>query len=44
MLNGFGEAAEINQIRKNIEQSFGIKTFYSPADMSKPGDIKGMVC
>ena len=43
MLNGFGEAAEINRIRKDIEQSFGVKTLYSAADMSMPGDIKGMV-
>jgi 3-hydroxybutyrate dehydrogenase len=43
MLNGFGDAAEINQIRKDIEQSFGVKTFYSATDMSMPGDIEGMV-
>ncbi|MGH6837715.1 MAG: 3-hydroxybutyrate dehydrogenase [Methylocella sp.] len=42
-LNGFGGAAEINQIRKNIERSFGVKTLYSAADMSMPGDIEGMV-
>ena len=34
---------EINQIRKDIEQSFGVKTIYSAADMSMPGDITGMV-
>ena len=43
MLNGFGDAAGINQIRKDIEQSFGVKTIYSAADMSMPGDITGMV-
>ncbi len=43
MLNGFGDAAEINRIRKDIEQSFGVKTLYSAADMSMPGDITGMV-
>ena len=43
MLNDFGDAAEINQIRKDIEQSFGVKTIYSAADMSMPGDITGMV-
>lgn len=43
MLNGFGNAAEIHQIRKDIEQSFGVKTLYSAADMSMPGDIEGMV-
>ena len=43
MLNGFGDAAGINQIRKDIEQSFGVKTIYSAADMSMPGDISGMI-
>jgi 3-hydroxybutyrate dehydrogenase len=43
MLNGFGDAAEINAIHKDIEQSFGVKTVYSAADMSVPGDIEEMV-
>jgi 3-hydroxybutyrate dehydrogenase len=43
VLNGFGEAAEIDQMRKGIEQSFEVKTLYSAADMSMPGDIEGMV-
>ncbi len=43
MLNGFGDAAGIDQIRRDIEQSFGVKTVYSAADMSMPGDITGMV-
>jgi 3-hydroxybutyrate dehydrogenase len=43
MLNGFGDAVGINHIRKDIEQSFGVKTIYSAADMSMPGDITGMV-
>ena len=42
-VNGFGDAAGINQIRKDIEQSFGVKTIYSAADMSMPGDISGMI-
>jgi 3-hydroxybutyrate dehydrogenase len=43
MLNGFGDAAVINKIRKDIEQSYGVKALYSAADMSMPGDIEGMV-
>ncbi len=43
MLNGFGDAAGIGKIRKDIESSFGVKTVYSAADMSMPGDIEGMV-
>ncbi len=42
MLNGFGDVAEISRIRKDIEQSFGVKTIYSAADMSMPGDIEGI--
>ena len=43
MLNGFGAAAEIDRLRKDIEKSFGVKVMYSAADMSLPGDIAGMV-
>ncbi|MCI0737338.1 MAG: 3-hydroxybutyrate dehydrogenase [Beijerinckiaceae bacterium] len=43
MINGFGDAAGIGRIRKDIEQSFGVRTIYSAADMSMPGDITGMV-
>jgi len=43
MLNGFGDAAGIDKIRKDIEQSFGVQAVYSAADMSMPGDIEGMI-
>ncbi|MCI0598782.1 MAG: 3-hydroxybutyrate dehydrogenase [Beijerinckiaceae bacterium] len=43
MLNGFGDAAGIGKIREDIERSFGVRTVYSAADMSMPGDIAGMV-
>jgi 3-hydroxybutyrate dehydrogenase len=42
VLNGFGDAAGIARIRKDLEQSFGISTIYSAADMSMPADIEGM--
>ena len=43
MLNGFGNAADIERIRRDLENSFGTKIAYSAADMSMPGDIASMV-
>jgi 3-hydroxybutyrate dehydrogenase len=43
MLNGFGDAAEIERTRSSLEEEFGVKVKYSAADMSKPADIAGMV-
>ncbi|MCI5060342.1 MAG: 3-hydroxybutyrate dehydrogenase [Alphaproteobacteria bacterium] len=42
VLNGFGDAAQIEQERQTLE-SKGIKAIYSPADMSKPDEITDMV-
>jgi 3-hydroxybutyrate dehydrogenase len=38
MLNGFG-AAGVDEIRRNFESEFGIKTGYSGADVSKSDEI-----
>ena len=43
MLNGFGDAAAIAQERANLAAEFGIRVGYSPADMSRPEQIAGMV-
>jgi len=43
MLNGFGDAAEIERTRGGLEEEFGVKVRFSAADMSKPADIAGMV-
>ena len=43
LLNGFGPAAEIEQIRADLAKNHGVKVGYSPADMSKPADIRAMV-
>ena len=43
MLNGFGDAAEIERTREMIEKDFGVHTAYSSADMSKPAEIVEMV-
>ena len=43
MLNGFGDKAAIEKQRAGIEQEFGVKTLYLPADMSKPAEIAEMI-
>ena len=43
MLNGFGNAADIERTRHDLESTFGTKIAYSAADMSMPGDIANMV-
>jgi 3-hydroxybutyrate dehydrogenase len=43
MLNGFGDAAEIEKVKVGLAQTHGVKTAYSPADMTKPADIRKMV-
>ena len=43
MLNGFGEQAAIDKLRSGLAQEHGVKTSYSGADMSKPGEIRAMV-
>lgn len=43
MLNGFGDAAKIEQIRQNLETTYGVKVMYSTADMTQPDEIEAMV-
>jgi 3-hydroxybutyrate dehydrogenase len=43
MLNGFGDAAEIEALRAGLAKEFGIKVAYSGADMSKPDQVHAMV-
>ncbi len=43
MLNGFGDPAQIELLRSDLEQEFGVKVAYSGADMSKPEQIRAMV-
>jgi len=42
-INGFGDEAAIEKERSGIEKEFGVKAVYSPADMTKPGEIADMV-
>jgi len=43
MLNGFGDAKEIEALRADLERSHGVKARYHGADMTKPAEIADMV-
>jgi 3-hydroxybutyrate dehydrogenase len=43
MLNGFGDKAAIERIHRSLAEQHGIRTAYSPADMSKPAEIRDLV-
>jgi 3-hydroxybutyrate dehydrogenase len=42
-INGFGPADDIEKERSAIEAEFKVKAIYSPADMTKPAEIAGMI-
>jgi 3-hydroxybutyrate dehydrogenase len=43
MLNGFGDAAEIERLRAALAERTGVRVLHSAADMSKPVEIAAMV-
>lgn len=43
MLNGFGDADEIEAIRADLERRCGVRAAYSSADLSKPEQTKALV-
>jgi 3-hydroxybutyrate dehydrogenase len=43
VINGFGDAAEIEKERAGIESEFKVKAVYSAADMTKPKEIADMI-
>jgi 3-hydroxybutyrate dehydrogenase len=43
MINGFGDAAEIAAIVAELSAASGAGALYSPADMTRPDDIRAMV-
>ena len=43
MLNGFGDAAEIGKLAAAIRTAHKVRVEYSPADMSRPDEIAGLV-
>lgn len=42
VLNGFGDAAEIEAIRTRLADAHGVRALYSAADMSKPDQIRAL--
>ena len=42
MLNGFGDAGEIEALRAGLQKNHGVRVFYDGADMTKPGEIAAM--
>jgi 3-hydroxybutyrate dehydrogenase len=42
LLNGFGDSAEIEAIRRGLESKHNVRVRYSSADMSKPNEIRDM--
>ncbi len=43
LLNGFGDAAEIEMLRARLGENHGVTVGHSPADMTDPTQIAGMV-
>lgn len=43
MLNGFGNAGEIEKTRNTLAEDFGVETGYSAADLSSPRQVSEMV-
>jgi 3-hydroxybutyrate dehydrogenase len=43
VINGFGDAAQIESLRAELASRHGVRVVYSAADMSKPDQVAGMV-
>ncbi|MBV1800094.1 3-hydroxybutyrate dehydrogenase [Siccirubricoccus sp. G192] len=43
MLNGFGDPAQIEEIRRSLAERHGVRVAYSGADLSKPAEVRRMV-
>ncbi|HYA73545.1 MAG TPA: 3-hydroxybutyrate dehydrogenase [Roseiarcus sp.] len=43
VINGMGDAGQIEAERAGIEKEFGVRAFYNGADMAKPGEIAAMI-
>ncbi len=43
MLNGFGEAAEIEKLRQGLARDFKVKVAFSGADISQPAQVGDMI-
>lgn len=43
VMNGFGDAGEIEETRAALEQRTGARVIYNGADMTKPDEIRGLI-
>ncbi len=43
VLNGFGDAAEIEKMRAALEAEFGVQVIYEGADLMQPAQIESMI-
>ncbi|MEM6649606.1 MAG: 3-hydroxybutyrate dehydrogenase [Pseudomonadota bacterium] len=43
MLNGFGDADEIEKNRAHLSKTYDVNVQYNGADMTKPAEIKGLI-
>jgi 3-hydroxybutyrate dehydrogenase len=43
VINGFGEPATIERLRRDLAEQHGVQAIYSAADMTRPDEIRGMV-
>jgi 3-hydroxybutyrate dehydrogenase len=43
VLNGFGDAHEIEALRGRLAEEAGVRVTYASADMSKPAEVRGMI-
>jgi 3-hydroxybutyrate dehydrogenase len=43
VLNGIGAPADVEKTRTAIENDFGVKAIYSPANMAEPMEIASMI-
>lgn len=43
MLNGFGDANQIEELRTDIEKKYSVRARYSSADVTKPEQIEAMI-
>jgi 3-hydroxybutyrate dehydrogenase len=43
VLNGIGAPADVEKTRTAIENDFGVKAIYSPANMAEPMEISSMI-
>jgi 3-hydroxybutyrate dehydrogenase len=43
VLNGFGDAVQIEQLRSSIASEFGVTVIFCGADIGKPAEVRGMI-